>query len=204
MTPRVKKDDREMTLRHPDAMRFTLFFVLGLFGCSLAGQEMRAEALALAAWKEQAAGHLEAAERSYRASLAVAASSVAANNLGVLWAQRGDLGEAHRWLARATALNERDTIARVNLGVVLYHLGRRDRAARELVAARGIRGEVSEQLSPQGRVNWDRDRYLAATAEADAVAARYLARMQPAASLPASASAWAESLLLEGTAEGSR
>lgn len=181
-----------------------IFFVLGLAGCSLASQETRAEALALVAWKEQAAGHLEAAERSYRASLAAGASSVAANNLGVLWAQRGDLGEARRWLAWATALNEKDTIAHANLGVVLYHLGRRDLAAAELVTARRIRREVSEQLSPQGRVDWDRDRYLGATAAADAVAARYLARMQSAASLPAGASAWAESLLLEGEAEVSR
>lgn len=198
MTPCVKKDDKQEGLRHPDAMRCTIFFVLGIVGCSFAGQETRAEALALAAWKEQAAGHLEAAERSYRASLAAAASSVAANNLGVLWAQRGDLGEARRWLACATALNEKDTIARANLGVVLYHLGRRDLAAVELATARRIRGDVSEQLSPQGRVNWDRDRYLRATAAGDAVAARYLARMQSAASLPAGASAWAGSLLLEG------
>jgi Flp pilus assembly protein TadD len=122
----------------------------------------------------------------------------------VVLAQRGDLREARRWLACATALNERDTIARTNLGVVLYHLGRRDLAEVELAAARRIRGEVSEQLPSQGRVNWDRDRYLAATAAADAVAARYLARMQSAASLPAGASAWAESLLLEAASEGAR
>jgi Tfp pilus assembly protein PilF len=186
-------------------MRCTIFLlILGVAGCSLAGRETRAEALALTAWKAQAAGQLEAAERGYRASLAVAASGVAANNLGVLWAQRGDLGEARRWLACATALGERDMIAHANLGVVLYHLGRRDLAAAEFAVARRIRGEVSEQLSPQGRVNWDRDRYLAATAAADAVAARYLARMEGPASLPAGASAWVEGLLLEGGAEDAR
>jgi Tfp pilus assembly protein PilF len=183
-------------------MRYTILLaVLGLTGCSLTWREMRAEALALAAWKEQASGHLEAAEQGYRASLDVAASSVAANNLGVLWAQRGDLAQAQRWLVRATASDEKDTIARINLGVVLYRLGRRELARAELATARRIRYEVSEQLPPQGRVNWDRDRYLAATAAADAMAVRYLLRMQAAAPLSENPAALAESLMLERAAE---
>src|SRR4051812_26267142 len=64
-------------------------------------------------------GRLTQAEARYRASLEATPNAPAANNLGVIAAERGDVDGARAWFARAVRLDERDAIAHANLGVVL-------------------------------------------------------------------------------------
>jgi tetratricopeptide (TPR) repeat protein len=157
--------------------------VIGLVALLVAGcAEPFARRAAESEFERACAWHLDGqgaqAEAGYRASLAALPNAPAANNLGVLAAERGDVAAAHDWFERATQLDDRDPIARANLGVVLFHLGRIGEAAEELVAARTARRDALARIpTGGGRVNWEADRYAAATARADDVAARYLDRI---------------------------
>jgi Tfp pilus assembly protein PilF len=146
-------------------------------GCAAELRALQAGAAFDRACALDVGGQLDAAAEAYRASLDAEPSASAANNLGVITAKRHDVEGARRWFAYATSIDEHDIIARTNLGVVLYHLGRGNDAADELRQARQIRRDAIERLLPIGRVNWDADAYAAATERADQVAAKYLARL---------------------------
>src|SRR5947208_883448 len=96
-----------------------LFVFGGLGGCAAELRAIQAESLFSTGCAAQREGHADDAARAYRASLALAPGSAAANNLGVLAAEHGDIDGAAGWFEQAVALNGDDLIARVNLGVVL-------------------------------------------------------------------------------------
>lgn len=153
----------------------TFFSVLEV-GCATLQQADADRALS-EGLRAQAHGDLGAAERAYRASLDRLPSSAAANNLGVVQVLRKDLKAAARWFTFAGGLDDADLVPRVNLGVVLYHLGHTGDAVGALFAVRRTRLETMEKIAPIGRINWDLDRYSCATAPADAVAMRYIDRV---------------------------
>ncbi len=161
----------------------TVISVLAATGCATLREADADRALALGL-SAQARGDLAGAERAYRTSLTTQPNSAAANNLGVVHVLRKDLKTAARWFSFAGGLDEGDLVPRVNLGVVLYHLGKTGEAADALFSARRARLETMEHIAPIGRINWDLDRYSSATAPADAVACRYLDRVMSTTAPP--------------------
>jgi tetratricopeptide (TPR) repeat protein len=155
---------------------------LALGGCNA---QLQAEAVFERACRLDATAQLDAASAAYWDSIAIWPTSRAANNLGVLHARRGQLDDARRWFQFAVNLPGDDVIARTNLGVVLYHLGRVDEARAALREARQARRTALARGGGTGRVDWDVDRYAETTRHADEVAARYLDRdAGPAAARP--------------------
>ncbi len=161
----------------------TVLAALLASGCATL-READADRALVAGLAAQARGDLIGAERAYRAALTTQPSSAAANNLGVVHVLRKDLKTAARWFSFAGGLDDGDLVPRVNLGVVLYHLGQTGEAADALFAARRARLEAMEHIAPIGRINWDLDRYAFATATADAVASRYLDRVMSTTAPP--------------------
>ena len=153
-------------------------------GCATSLRQVEADRALAEGLSAQARGDLDVAERAYRASLTALPSSAAANNLGVVQVKRRHLRAALRWFSLAGGLDDGDLVPRVNLGVVLFHLGQTGDAADALFAARRTRLETMEQIAPIGRINWDLDRYGSATAPADAVALRYLDRVMSTTAPP--------------------
>jgi Tfp pilus assembly protein PilF len=152
-------------------------FVLGISGCG----DLIRESAALDAYRRGVAldvkAQRSAAADAYRESLALHPTSLAANNLAIILAKQGDVQEAAHLFAFAVEVEERDVIARTNLGVVLFHQGHAAQAAEAFHIARNVRDEVLQTAVLYGRVDWDQERYAAATARSDAVAARYLERL---------------------------
>jgi Tfp pilus assembly protein PilF len=159
--------------------RLAALALLGVLagGCAAQLREMQAQAWFSRACTDDLGERLDVAEAGYRASLALAPSSPAANNLAVILARRGDLDGAEQWFSRAVEIAEADVVARTNLAVILFHQGRSGAALDQFLLARRIRAQTASLIEPAGRVNWDVDRYLAATARADAIGTRYVDRL---------------------------
>jgi tetratricopeptide (TPR) repeat protein len=169
------------------------FAALGPVGCAAQLRELAAQSEISRACAAHVDARRDVAEAGYRASMALVPSSAAANNLGVLAAERADLDGARAFFEQAVELDGDDFIARTNLGVVLFHLGRSGEAVESFMRAREARRAAVERILPSGRVNWEADRYLAATARAESIASRYLDRLMGASVAP-------EAALPDGTA----
>jgi hypothetical protein len=146
-------------------------------GCAAELRAMRAESLFEHACAHDLDERLAIAADEYAASYELVPTAPAANNIGVIHARRGDLSAAETWFARAVALAETDVVARTNLAVILYHRGRSGDSLEQFLAARRLRESVAQEILPAGRVNWDVDRYLAATEHAAHIGAGYVDRL---------------------------
>lgn len=150
----------------------------GAPGCAPLAAEHRADAAFRSALAAQLAWDEPRAEALYREVLALGFDwSPVWNNLAVIAVHRHQYSAARKLLAQAVAANARDVVALTNYGVISYHLYDFAEARRTLAEARALRRRIIDSIPSSGRAGWEERRYEEATAPLDAVAQKYLARI---------------------------
>lgn len=159
-------------------MLFALVLVAAA-GCAPLAAEHRADAAFRQALAAQLAWDEPRAESLYREVLALGFDwSPVWNNLAVIAVHRHEYSAARKLLAQAVAANERDVVALTNYGVMSYYLYDFAEARRTLAEARALRRRIINSIPSIGRGAWEERQYADATAPLDAVAQKYLARIE--------------------------
>jgi tetratricopeptide (TPR) repeat protein len=155
-----------------------LILAVGLGGCAPFAAEHRANAAFRDALAAQLARDEPRAAELYHEVLALGVDwSPVWNNLAVIAVHRHDYSAARKLLAQAVAANERDVVALTNYGVMSYYLYDFAEARRTLADARKLRRRIIDSIPSVGPGAWDERQYAEATAPLDAVARKYLARI---------------------------
>lgn len=160
---------------------FIALVIVAGVGCAPLAVEHRGDAAFRKALAAQLASDEPRAESLYREVLALGLDwSPVWNNLAVIQVHRHEYSAARKLLAHAVAANARDVVALTNYGVISYHLSDYAEARRTLADARALRRRNIDSIPSMGRAAWEEDQYARATAPLDAVAAKYLARIDAA------------------------
>ena len=174
-----------------------LFALVGLLagaplvgGCAPLAVQHQGDAFFRQALAAQLGSDEPRAESLYREVIALGLDwSPVWNNLAVIAVHRRDYSAARKLLAQAVAANERDVVALTNYGVISFHLSDYAEARRTLAEARALRRRIMDSIPSMGRAAWEEQQYARATESLDAVAVKYLARIDrgQVSDLPATA-----------------
>jgi Tfp pilus assembly protein PilF len=155
--------------------------LLFLSACAPMAARNQADAAFRRALTAQLAHDEERAERDYQMVLALGfEDSAALNNLGVIAVHRHNYIGARHLFARAVKAEARDVVALTNYGVLSYYLADLNEARRTLDGARKLRKQIIEEIPSLGRTNFEEERWARITEPLDAIAAKYLARVEEA------------------------
>jgi Tfp pilus assembly protein PilF len=159
-------------------------FVVGLLlfsACAPMAARNQADAAFRRALTAQLSGQEDRAEADYQLILALGLEdSPTLNNLGVIAVHRHNYIGARHLFGRAVKADGRDVVALTNYGVLSYYLADLNEARRTLDGARQLRKQIIEQIPSLGRSNFEEERWARITEPLDAIAVKYLARVEEA------------------------
>jgi Tfp pilus assembly protein PilF len=155
---------------------------LAFGGCAPLAAQHQADAAFRRAITAQLAGDEPRAEAEYQQVLRLGVEdSPTLNNLGVIAVHRHNYIGARHLFGRAVQADSREVVALTNYGVLSFYLADLDEARRTLLGARALRQRILQQIPSDGRGSFEEERWARVTEPLDAIAVKYLERVDEAA-----------------------